>query len=147
MRYHVLTLLFGICLSLVNFAVHAESGKVNINTADHATLDAELQLIGPKKAQAIIDSRTEHGPFNSPEELARVSGIGAKIVELNRDKIIVAEPQPDIAAIDVAAIDVVATDDALETEEADDDKDDDDKDDDSESDDSESEETSAPSDD
>ena len=32
--------------------------------------------IGPVLAQAIVDYRTEHGPFSSVDELLEVSGIG-----------------------------------------------------------------------
>lgn len=73
----------------------AEDSKVNINTADVTALSSQLDGIGPKKAQAIIDFRTENGPFNSVDDLTLVSGIGPKLLERNRDLIIVAE-QPVI---------------------------------------------------
>lgn len=49
---------------------------VNINTADAAALDA-LPGIGPSKAEAIVQYRTDHGKFASCSELDNVSGIGA----------------------------------------------------------------------
>ena len=64
--------------------------KVNLNTADAATIDRVLLNIGPSKAQAIVDYRKQHGAFHSPEELAMVKGIGLKTVEKNRDRIVVA---------------------------------------------------------
>jgi competence protein ComEA len=54
--------------------VHAE--KVNLNTADAATIDQVLLNIGPSKAEAIVAYRKAHGSFKSPEQLAMVNGIG-----------------------------------------------------------------------
>ena len=74
-------------LALLGSAFAAE--KVNINTADAATLDRVLQNVGPSKAEAIVAWRKEHGPFQSPEQLAQVKGIGLRTVELNRERIVV----------------------------------------------------------
>lgn len=61
----------------------AVAGPVNINTADAAGLDA-LPGIGPATAQAIIDYRTQHGPFARVEDLMDVRGIGeAKFAQLH----------------------------------------------------------------
>lgn len=69
--------------------------KVDINTADAATLDRVLVNIGAAKAQAIVDYRQANGPFRSAEELAQVKGIGLATVERNRELISVGEvPQP-----------------------------------------------------
>ena len=62
----------------------ASAAPVNINTADAATLARDLQGIGLKRAQAIVDYRTKHGPFRSADELALVKGIGSKAIERNR---------------------------------------------------------------
>lgn len=51
------------------------SGKVNINTASAQELD-KLPGIGPTLAQRIVDYRSQHGPFRSPEDIKNVSGIG-----------------------------------------------------------------------
>ena len=50
---------------------------ININTATLEQLDL-LPGIGPVTAQAIIDYRTEFGPFETPEDLLNVKGIGEK---------------------------------------------------------------------
>ena len=74
---------------LASFGVLA--GPVDINTADAATLAAELKGVGPSLAEAIVRDRAEHGKFDSPEALMRVKGIGSRIVEINRDNILVSE--------------------------------------------------------
>ena len=61
---------------------------VNINTATLEQLDT-LPGVGPTTAQAIIDHRTENGPFASVDQLLDVRGIGdAKLAEL-RDRVVV----------------------------------------------------------
>ena len=52
-------------------------GKVNINTASAEQLDM-LPGVGESTAQKIIADREANGPFSSPEDLKRVSGIGDK---------------------------------------------------------------------
>lgn len=53
-----------------------EEGRVNINTATLAELDA-LPGVGPAIAQAIIDEREANGPFFYPEDLMDAKGVGA----------------------------------------------------------------------
>ena len=60
---------------------------VNVNTADAAAIAEELNGIGVKKAQAIIDYRKANGDFKTIEALTEVKGIGLKTVEQNRDLI------------------------------------------------------------
>jgi competence protein ComEA len=79
-------------LLLAGSAVAAE--KVNINTADAATIDRVLLNVGPSKAEAIVAHRKANGPFRSAEQLALVKGIGLKTVEKNRDRIVVGAPAP-----------------------------------------------------
>lgn len=76
-------------LALVGSALAADE-KVNINTADAATLDRVLVNVGASKAEAIVAYRKENGAFKSPEQLAQVKGIGLKTVEKNRDRIVIA---------------------------------------------------------
>ena len=56
------------------------SAKVNLNTADNATLQT-LPGIGPATAEKILADREKNGPYTSLEDLMRVSGIGVKRVE------------------------------------------------------------------
>ncbi len=68
------------------------AGPVNINTADAETLAAELTGIGPALAAAIVTDRRENGMFANAEALMRVRGIGERVIELNRENILVNDP-------------------------------------------------------
>jgi competence protein ComEA len=61
---------------------------VNINSADEATLET-LNGVGPVLAAAIIQYRTEHGPFASVDQLDEVSGIGPATLEDLRSQVTV----------------------------------------------------------
>lgn len=50
-------------------------GLININTADESALTT-LPGIGQARARSIIDYRQQNGPFEKPEDLMKVSGIG-----------------------------------------------------------------------
>ena len=78
-------IIFGICSATLY------AGPVNINTADAETLAFELTGIGPALAAAIIEDREMNGNFVSPESLMRVSGIGTRILEMNRPNILVSD--------------------------------------------------------
>jgi len=65
-------------------------GKVNINLAPAAKLE-KLPGIGPALAARIIAYREEHGPFESIEDLTRVSGIGPKTLDGFRDLITIGD--------------------------------------------------------
>jgi len=53
----------------------AAGEKVDLNTATLAALDT-LPGVGPVTAQRIVDWRTEHGRFDSVEQLREIDGIG-----------------------------------------------------------------------
>ena len=57
-----------------------EPGKININKAGMEEL-MTLPFIGEVKARAIIQYRTENGPFKTVDDLDNVKGIGAKTLE------------------------------------------------------------------
>lgn len=64
-------------------------GKVNLNTADAATLQKELAGIGKNKADAIVAYREANGQFTSIDELIEVKGIGKAILDKNREKLVI----------------------------------------------------------
>jgi len=66
----------------------ASGGLVNINTASIAELE-ELQGVGPATAAAIVDYRTEHGPFTAIEGIMDVPGIGDAKFAAMKDSITV----------------------------------------------------------
>ncbi len=68
--------------AFVNMAFAA----VNLNTATKDELDA-VKGIGPVKAQAIIDYRTQNGSFKSVDDLKNVKGFGDKSVEKMRSEL------------------------------------------------------------
>lgn len=76
--------------SLVLGTVQAQDGampKVNINTADEATLML-LKGIGETKAKAIIEHRATQ-PFETIADIMKVSGIGEKTFETIKEHITV----------------------------------------------------------
>jgi competence protein ComEA len=71
-------------LAAMLLASTAIAGPVNVNTADAKTLARELDGIGKAKADAIVAYREKNGPFKSAEDLAKVKGLGKKLIEQNR---------------------------------------------------------------
>ncbi|MDD2760221.1 MAG: helix-hairpin-helix domain-containing protein [Methylomonas sp.] len=88
-------------LALCPFYVFAT--PVNINQADAETISESLTGIGPKKAEAIVQYRKEHGDFKTLKELESVSGIGEKTIQANEKDILLNEaaseklPPKDVA--------------------------------------------------
>lgn len=69
---------------LLGLSAISQAAPVDINSADAALLAQSIKGVGEKRAEAIIAYRKEHGPFKSVDDLAKVPGIGAKVVEENR---------------------------------------------------------------
>lgn len=69
-----------------NSTVSAD-GRIDINHATAQQLD-ELPGIGPAKAAAIVADRETNGPFRSVDDLDRVKGIGAKMIEKLRASVV-----------------------------------------------------------
>jgi competence protein ComEA len=74
---------------LLAFSLQLAAAPVNINTADAQALAANINGVGTKIAEAIVQYRKEHGPFKTPEDLSKIKGIGPKLIEKNRDVILV----------------------------------------------------------
>ena len=67
--------------------VIASTGKININTTAQKEL-VKLKHVGNKIAVRIIEYRKEH-PFEVPQDIMKVKGIGQKMFDANKDAIIV----------------------------------------------------------
>ena len=83
-RAAVAALAIAVSIPSLSFAADASTctQPVNINKADAAVLSECVTGLGPKKAEAIVAYRTEHGgKFKSVDEIASVKGIGTKRAE------------------------------------------------------------------
>lgn len=63
---------------------HPEFNRINVNTASVEEL-MELDLIGKKRAEAIVAYRTKNGCFHNPQDLDKVKSIGQEILDINSD--------------------------------------------------------------
>ncbi len=86
-------LLFLLSMMILPITHAADLQKVDINTANAQTLARVLKGIGPKKAAAIVVFRKKNGPFKAISDLDKVRGIGKKIIEKNKGKIILSKPK------------------------------------------------------
>ena len=64
------------------------NGSININTATADELIV-LKQVGSKLAERIVKFREDNGPFQVTEDIMKVSGIGQKVYNANRDIITV----------------------------------------------------------
>ncbi len=71
-------------LAAMLLAPNAIAGPVNVNSADAKTLAKELQGVGMAKAEAIVSYRQKNGPYKTADDLAKVKGLGKKLIEQNR---------------------------------------------------------------
>ena len=67
-----------------------QGGKIDLNTADEALL-CTLPGIGASRAKSILTYREEHGPFQKPEDVMKVSGIKEAAYEKIKDYVIVSK--------------------------------------------------------
>jgi competence protein ComEA len=50
---------------------------------------SQLKRIGPAHAQKIVDYREKNGPFQNPQDITKVRGVGEKTWNQNKDRITV----------------------------------------------------------
>ena len=82
------TITVALLMSWVVPSLVADMSKVNINNATVEELTT-LNGIGDKVAAKIIAFRKANGPFQKPEDLMMVKGIGQKLFDKNKDRIVV----------------------------------------------------------
>jgi len=82
----LLAMVFGFAASV------GAAGQVNINNASKEEL-MQLEGVGSAYAQKIIEYREANGPFESPEEIMNVKGIGTSTFEKNKDRITVVQAE------------------------------------------------------
>lgn len=82
------TITVALLMSWVVPSLVADMNKVNIN---EATLEELISLdgIGEKVAAKVIAFRKKNGPFQKPEDLMMVKGIGQKMFDKNKDRIVI----------------------------------------------------------
>ncbi len=69
-------------------SVVTSEGRININTASEAEL-TRLKGVGRSVAKRIVEYRQAHGEFKKPEDVRKVEGIGRRLWEQNRERIVV----------------------------------------------------------
>jgi competence protein ComEA len=85
-RIFALMVAIAMVTALVPLAPAEEGQRVNINKAGVEEL-MQLQKIGKSYAERIVAYREKNGPFEKPEDIMKVKGIGARTFELNQDRI------------------------------------------------------------
>jgi competence protein ComEA len=83
-----LCVVFAIVMVFIGPVWAADAGKINLNKATVEEL-VQLKGIGQKYAERIVEFREKNGPFKKAEDLMNVPGIGQKILEKNKDRIVV----------------------------------------------------------
>lgn len=87
-KKYYLAVLISIAVIFAGTCCATAMEKVNINTAPVAQLK-QLERVGLKYAERIVEYREKNGPFTKPEDILKVKGIGKKTWEANKDRIVV----------------------------------------------------------
>lgn len=80
-------LCIALAMPLLAAAEEPHVALVNINSASAETMADALYGVGISKAEAIVAFRDQHGPFEKPEDLVKVKGIGGTTVANNMARI------------------------------------------------------------
>ncbi len=70
----------------VSSSVNQQGDKISLNQANVQQLQT-LNGVGEKKAQAIVEYRQKNGGFKTIDELVNVKGIGPKLLEKNKARL------------------------------------------------------------
>ena len=87
-KIFVLCIIVTVMIALTSGLSAQDIDKININKASVEEL-TRLQRIGANIAQRIVEYQEKNGPFETPEDITKVKGIGSKNFELNKDRITV----------------------------------------------------------
>ncbi|RLZ07271.1 ComEA family DNA-binding protein [Acinetobacter sp. 2JN-4] len=71
----------------VSSSVNIRGDKISLNHANLQQLQT-LAGVGEKKAQAIVEYRQKNGGFKMVDELMNVKGIGPKLLERNKARLV-----------------------------------------------------------
>jgi competence protein ComEA len=71
----------------VSSSANIQGDKISLNQANLQQLQT-LNGVGEKKAQAIIEYRQKNGGFKTVDELVNVKGIGPKLLEKNKARLV-----------------------------------------------------------
>lgn len=71
----------------VSSSVNIRGDKISLNQANLQQLQT-LAGVGEKKAQAIVEYRQKNGGFKMVDELMNVKGIGPKLLEKNKARLV-----------------------------------------------------------
>ena len=71
----------------VFFKAATAAEPLNINSASASQIEAQLPGIGKVKAKAIVDYRSQNGPFDRAEQLLEIKGVGPHTLDRIRSLI------------------------------------------------------------
>lgn len=78
-------------IGLATSVLAAEEAVVNINEASAQVLAEHLSGVGETTAARIVAYRDANGPFQRIEDLVLVQGIGERLLQRNRPRLVLSE--------------------------------------------------------